>query len=47
LGGRMMKMKAGLAVNERPVSLAVLVATFLCRSESCRNTFRYTSKVWH
>jgi hypothetical protein len=38
----MAKVDAGSAVNERPVSLAVLVATFLYRSDGCRSTFRYT-----
>lgn len=42
----MVKVNAGMAVTERTVSLAALVATFLYRSEGCRNTFRYTSKAW-
>jgi hypothetical protein len=44
LGGRMVKVDAGMAMNERPVSLAMLVATFLYRSEGCRNTLRYATK---
>jgi hypothetical protein len=40
----MVKVNKGMAANERPVSLVVLVATFLYRSEGCRNPFRYTIK---